>query len=51
MRGVLEKVPGVRDFEVEAGKADIKVSYDPSKTSVDAVLAGMKAGGEPAKLK
>lgn len=51
MRGALEKIPGVEDFDVQAGRADIKVSYDPSKTDVRQVLEGMKAAGQPAKRK
>lgn len=51
MRGAVEKMPGVSACSVEPGKADIKVSYDPSKTNPDQLLEGLKAAGQPAKAK
>ena len=51
MRGALEQLPGVADFDVQPGQAAIKVSYDPSKTNLQQVLDGMKAAGQPAKPK
>lgn len=51
MRGAVEKMPGVADCDVAAGKSDIKVSYDPSKTNVEQLLAGLKAAGQSAKAK
>lgn len=51
MRGALDKVPGVTGAEIEAGKTDIVVSYDSSVTDTDKILAGLKAGGEPARKK
>ena len=51
MRGALEGMAGVSDVEVEAGKADVKVAFDPAKTSVEQLLAGMKAAGQSAKSK
>ncbi len=51
MRGALEKLPGVAGADIQQGQADIKVSYDPSKTNVEQLLAGLKAAGEPAKQK
>lgn len=51
MRGALEKLPGVSGAEVEPGKADVRVSYDPAKTNVEQLLQGLKAAGEPAKAK
>lgn len=51
MRGVVTKLPGVSGVEVEPGSADIVVSLDPHATSVEQLLAGMSAGGQPAKRK
>ncbi len=51
MRGAVEKMPGVSGCDVQAGKADIKVSYDPSKTNAEQLLAGLKAAGQSAKTK
>lgn len=51
MRGALEKMPGVAAADVQPGQTDIKVAYDPSKTNVEQLLAGLKAAGEPAKTK
>jgi copper chaperone CopZ len=51
VRGAVEKMPGVSACDVQAGKADIKVSYDPSKTNPEQLLEGMKAAGQPAKAK
>lgn len=51
MRGLLTKMPGVKDAKVEMQKTDISVTYDPTVTSVDAVIAGLEAAGEPATAK
>ncbi len=51
MRGALEKMPGVHSAEVEPGKVDIKVAYDPAMTDVPKLLAGLQAAGESAKVK
>ena len=51
MRGALDKVPGVTGAEIAAGKRDIVVSYDASVTDPDKILAGLQAGGEPARKK
>ena len=49
MRGVIGKLPGTGKIDVSAGKADITVAYNPEVTDVDKLLAGMAAGGQPAK--
>jgi hypothetical protein len=41
----------VTGAEIEAGKTDIVVCYDSSKTDPDKILAGLKAGGELARKK
>jgi len=51
VRGALDKVPGFKNADISAGKAEIVVRYDPDATSVDKVLAGLAAGGQPAKAK
>lgn len=51
MRGVLTELPGVATVDVQPGNPEIVVAYDPETTDVEAVLAGMKAGGQPAKRK
>ena len=51
MRGVLEKLPGVKGADIKAGNAEIVVHYDATATSVEKVLDGLAAGGEPAKPK
>ena len=51
MRGALDKVPGVTGSQIEPGKNDIVVSYDSSVTDTDKILAGLEAGGEPARKK
>lgn len=51
MRGALEKLPGVSGCDVQPGKAEITVSYDPARTNVQQVLDGMQAAGQPAKVK
>lgn len=49
MRGAIRKLPGTGEITVKAGKAEIRVAYDPKVTDVDKLLAGMEAAGQPAK--
>lgn len=49
MRGAIRKLPGIGEIDVKAGKAEIRVTYNPDVTDVDKLLAGMKAAGQPAK--
>jgi copper chaperone CopZ len=51
VRGMLTKMPGVAGAKVEAQNADIVVTFDPTITNADAVIDGLKAGGQPAKKK
>jgi len=51
VRGALEKLPGVTGSDIEAGQAEIVVHFDPAKTDVQKVLAGLLAAGEPAAAK
>ena len=51
MRGALETVAGFKDVDITTDKAEITVRYDPDATTVDKVLAGLAAGGRPAKTK
>ena len=51
MRGILTKLPGVAGAKVEAQNADIVVTFDPAITNAEAVIDGLKAGGQPATKK
>jgi copper chaperone CopZ len=51
VRGALKKVTGVKDADISPGKAEIVVRFDPDATTVDKVLAGLAAGGQPANKK
>jgi copper chaperone CopZ len=51
VRGMLTKMPGVAGAKVEAQNTDIVVTFDPTITNAQAVIDGLKAGGQPAKKK
>lgn len=51
MSGALEKLPGVTGVVMKAGDPNVVVRYDPTRTDVARVLAGLQAAGEPAKAK
>ena len=51
VRGALNKVPGVADVKIRTSVREFEVSYDPSKTCVDAILGALAASGEPAQRK
>ncbi len=51
MRGALTRLPGVQSVQVEAGKTEFAVAYDPTKADVAKMLDSLKAAGEPAKAK
>ena len=51
MRGALESVAGFKDADISPTKHEITVRYDPDATTVDKLLAGLEAGGRPAKKK
>jgi len=51
VRGALDDVPGVKGADINVGKAEIVVRYDAAATTVEKVLEGLAAAGEPAKKK
>ncbi len=48
---MLTQMPGVSDVQIEAGNADIVVTFDPALTDVKSVLEGLQEGGQPAREK
>ncbi len=51
MRGALEKLPGVKGADMKAGNPEIVVRYDPASITVEKVVEGLAAAGQPAKRK
>ena len=48
MRGALQPLSGVKAIDVRPGDRDFTVAFDPAKTTIDAMLAALRAAREPA---